>query len=143
MNTEVTKNERGLYIAHIDLGKAIYFDDEINLILRKLRKEKLYHPRLLYRGFDGERIDVVKQFGTDIPASNVIWCSDENYFCEKYGDDRSALRYAQNYVNPALSIYDGNKMTRGEDDQEYNFVEGISPLDALIAVFVLKYKPLV
>ncbi|MBS3168912.1 hypothetical protein J4210_00365 [Candidatus Woesearchaeota archaeon] len=98
----------------IHLSKAEgYAVTDADLVVEQSRKDRKYTPDLLYRGFDGRKIQVILQYGTDTPTSDEIYCSDERELRNGGMEEtRCALAYALRHPVPALAIYtNGHKFS--------------------------------
>jgi len=129
------------YIEELDISKTWDNKSMCDLIIKRLKKLKIYRPNILFRGFDGAKTEIVKQHGSDTPQRSTIWCSSEKEFINEYGIDESALDYATYYEDrAALSIYDGDKLTQRKDDLEcqYRPKKGTNLKEALLIIFLLK-----
>ena len=120
----------------IDLSTDGDVATDVDIVVERLKYDGLYKPDLMYRGFDGKKLRIMLKHGTDTPNSDMIYCGDENELRE--GDNMSALKYAYYHSNPALAVYDGSKLTGGEESYEKKrFIDSQQKLDALIAVYLL------
>lgn len=130
--------ERKPIFKKIDLSKAETWNGSRegykDYIVDQLKKSGVYSPDILYRGFDVERVGMVKKDGTDIPESEMIWCSKEGELLNGI-DGESALTYA--LEGNGLSIYNPEKLDLVDDMHCYKPKEGLSFKDALLGSFNL------
>ncbi len=124
----------------IDLSKADgHTVTDADLVVRRLKKDRQYTPYLLYHGFNGERLEIMLEHGTDTPDSDMIFCGNENELRESGTEaTMNALAYAMDQPIPALSVYDGSKLTTGDCYQRQRFIDPTRKLDALVAVYLLQ-----
>ncbi|GEM_PF-5333676 len=124
----------------IDLREADgYFKTDADLVVDRLRLDGLYNPRLMYRGFNGKRLNIMLKHGTDIPSSDMIFCCDEEKLRSTGMEETEcALDYAIKQPIPALAVYDGSRLKVSQVDNRMEFIEPSKKLDALVAVFLLK-----
>ena len=119
----------------IDMSKADGQSiTEFDLIKRALGDK--YRSNLLYRGFDGKRIDRVLETGRDT-ESPILFLATEEVILGN--DDRSApnpLDYAFDQKIPALSVYAPEKVAPINPHAHEYRVEDES---SLVAVFRLNY----
>lgn len=114
-----------------------------DLIINRLRELGLYSPDLIYRGYDGNKIEVVKQYGTDIPASKIIDASKEGELADESRLEQSAIKFSiMAHDVGGLSVYDSNKFIGHVEGNPYSYQlrEGATFEDALVAVFELDEK---
>ena len=117
-----------------------YVATEADLIVDKLKFDGLYKPNLLYRGFDGKKLKILLEHGTDTPNSDTIFCGDEGDLRREDSDDGMDIIYhALLHKISALVVYDGSKLT---DDslayQQKTFTDPKNKLEALVAIYVLQ-----
>jgi len=133
-----------LVIGKIDFDLSAAWDTEaerefFDLFVEKLKALGMYRPNLLYRGFNGERVKIIKKHGTDNPDSNTTWCSTASEL--SFDDDSgNALRYALLTEKSGLAIYDGEKLEGGIGPIPYLYKpkEGGNFKKALLAIFILR-----
>ena len=113
----------------VDIKGAYDTEDEISTFITALKERGIYKQGLLFSGFDGNMIG--KQFYSDRPEGN-IFCSTEKELLP-LSDEPSAFIYALDYENPAIAIYDPQKM-KNVGNYEYRMKEP----SALIAIVRLK-----
>lgn len=137
-----TPKQKELKIISMDLSKSWDKESQRDIIIQKLKRLKIYKPNLLFRGLDGDKINVIKEHGTDDPDVDMVFCSTEGELADEYGMKESALDFASEYHVPAVAVYDGNKMIEqieeGGGGYEYSPKSGFNFKDALIAVLMLK-----
>ncbi|MBI4152639.1 hypothetical protein HY495_02915 [Candidatus Woesearchaeota archaeon] len=123
----------------IDLRKADgYAITDADLVVEQLRKDRKYTPDLMYRGFDGRRLEIMLQYGTDTPTSDEIYCGNEEELRNGgIEETECALAYALRHPVPALAIYDSSLLDRGQEKDRV-FMDPSKKLEALVAVYLLK-----
>ncbi len=121
------------------MSKAYGIEEEVAIIRRALRRNHKYKKGDLYRGFNGARIGVVLEHGTDVPGRGFTYASTEQELLEEEGD--GAIRFAGDYPKKALLVYDGELMRESNkgSDFDYEFLPGVKPQNALRAILVLNY----
>jgi len=132
---------------------APYVEQKVKIIIDRLKKLGLYNPDLLYRGFSGENIQRILEYGTDSIrdeeegydeeeeyTEDVVYCSSEKDLTNEYGTEQSAIEYALREEVPALAVYDGKKLESTPVPYEYEAKESNKLKDALIAIFNLDIK---
>jgi hypothetical protein len=124
----------------IDLSKADgYAVTDTDLIIKRLKRDRRYKPDLMYRGFNGARLHIMLEHGTDTPDSDMIFCgNEEDLRCEGIDCGRKPLPCAFNHLKPALAVYDGSKLTIGDCCQRRRFIDPERKLNALVAVYLLQ-----
>jgi len=105
----------------IDLSKVDgYTSTDAEAIIERLERDGFYKPDLIFRGFNGEMLEIMLKHGTDSPDSDMIFCGDEEDLRE--GGSMNALEYAFKHSKPALAVYDGPKLTEGDCYQRKRFI---------------------
>ncbi len=114
--------------------------EDAETVISELKNRKLYRPRLMYRGFNGNRIALVCEHGSDTPRSDLIYLGDEDDLKvspHDYGGNMNALYYAFLYKKPALAVYNGDMFIIGDCAQRQRFISPAKKIEALVAVFML------
>lgn len=93
-------------VYEIDLSKAWDTLSQVELFIRKLKRLKIYRPNLLFRGFDGQKMSMMFSGRS---GKNIIFCSQEFDLFNENGFCENALKYAFQYDEPAIAIYDDDK----------------------------------
>ncbi len=128
------------FFSELDLGGALYQEEEIEMVVNELKRRKLYDDDLLYRGFNGKRLSLVDQTGTDSPERSHIFLVTEKEWRESFYDSvfiPNPVEYAYYFPVPALSVYRG-KLLEAVSDYEYEFSNKSDLRKALVGVFSLK-----
>lgn len=115
-------------------------ESQRDLILDHLKRLGIYKPGLLFRGFDGKDLGVVKQFGTESTDMESVFCSTEDQLADPEGAEESALDYSFKHNESCIAVYDPDILTQGNKDlpYQYSVVKGESFRDALLAILVFK-----
>lgn len=133
--------QKRILVKEISLSKTWDLESQRDLIVEKLKEWGMNPANLLFRGFDADKIDLMKKFGTDNPQDEIIFASTEEELTE---DEsmlmRSAINYAIRHESSGLAIYDKRKLMLKDDDvesayrpeNEHNFK------DALLLIIILK-----
>jgi hypothetical protein len=131
-------NLKKLKIEVIDLKNA---DNDKNhpklLIIKALKNAGKYRKGLYYRGFDGNYINIVQKYGTDMPESKSTYVAPESVMEGKtvaIGGD--PIVFALNKKIPAMVVYDGQLLTRFRSPSTADFKW--SAIDAVVALFKFK-----
>lgn len=128
--------------AEVDLSEGWDRESFRDIIIERLKELGIYGPNLLFRGFSGKKIEIIKQHGTDIPADTVIFCSTESQLVDERSQSQSALDFALDKKKAGLAVYDGEKLVADSDKYgsgyEYRSKEGSNFKEALLAVLILK-----
>ena len=125
----------------LDLREADgYAVTDADLVIESLKKDRRYMHGLMYRGFDGRKLEILLKHGTDDPCFDSIFCCHEEDLndCGIESTD-NALIYANGKGVPALAVYDGSKLTMDDCTNKFRFVNPKNKLDALVAVYLLKW----
>ena len=133
--------QKGPIEATIDLSESWDKESMRDLIIEKLKELGIYKPDLLFRGFNGKKIEVVRQNGTDTPDSPVIFCSKESELADEHAMEQSALDFALENKKAGLSVYEGDKLSEvntGFHSYQYTAKKDTKLKDALIAIFTLE-----
>lgn len=125
-------------VEELDLSLACDLATRKYLIIERLKELGLYSPNLLFRGFDGARIEILKRTGTDEPTEGrAVSCSRENELTD-LADEKTEIEIALDHDEPGLSVYDGNKLYL-EVFNTYIPKKGKTLKEALLAIFLLRY----
>lgn len=123
--------------ATVDLSEGWDKESMRDILIERLKELGIYQPNLLFRGFDGNKIEVVKQHGSDSPNIPTVYCSKENELADEYAIEQSALDFALGQEKAGLAVYEGIKL---EEDIRYRYraKKGTSLKEALLAVLILE-----
>jgi hypothetical protein len=122
-------------IESLDMSSAWDTESQKDLVIERLKELGLYKPDLLYRGFDGEKVKAVLEYGTDKKGENQIWGSAEEDLADSQARRQSAIKFAMYQDVPGLAVYDRSKLIDGDEEYSYAAAPGRSIKDALIIVF--------
>jgi len=127
----------------IDLSEAWDSESQFELFLHKIKRRGVLKDNFLFRGVDGDRISEL--FDPDLHGDEegCIFCytleemrqNIINQLCEFHP---TVLGYADDFDNPVVAVYDFSKLEKGVE-YDYCLKEGVSPSEAIVAVFLLKY----
>ena len=126
-------------VTGIDMTSATYLGTEVRLISRALRRLGLKPRQLLYRGFDGNKLDVMLKHGTDILDHDSTFAVPFKGLMHDGDIDENPLMYTSLFNRMALACYDLNQMAHGDAEYDYAFKNPQSKQEALIAVLKLYY----
>ncbi|HUT22027.1 MAG TPA: hypothetical protein VMX18_01305 [Candidatus Bipolaricaulota bacterium] len=134
--------QRELIVTTVDLSKGWDTESMRDILIERLKELGIYQPNLLFRGFDGNKIEVIKQHGTDIPDDTVIFCSTEGQLVDEYAMEESALDFSLGQEKAGLAVYDGARLFKDSSKYgsgyEYQPKKGTSFKEALLAVLILE-----
>lgn len=134
--------QREPVVATVDLSESWDKESMRDILIERLKELGIYQPNLLFRGFDGNKIKVLMQYGTDIPDDSVIFCSTEGQLVDEYGTEESALDFSLSQEKASLAVYDGNKLIEDSSKYgsgyEYQLKKGATFKEALLAVLTLE-----
>ena len=124
----------------LDLRKADgYAVTDADLVIASLKKDKCYMPGLMYRGFDGRKLEVLLKHGTDCPEfNNIFCCSEKDLHGCGVESTNNPLIHASDKTIPALAVYNGSKLEMDDCPDKFRFIDSKNKLDALVAVYLLK-----
>jgi hypothetical protein len=125
----------------IDLSKTNYTVSELDLIIGQLKRDSLHRPNLLFRGFNGQRLETILTTGTDNPKSDLTFCATESDFNDEMGEspNENPIVHASLQPIPALAVYDGSQLEEVPGvSYQYRFRNPSRRLDALVTVYLLK-----
>lgn len=136
---------RKVPVIELDLSKAEDWngrEGERDYIIGALKRLNLYKSGLLFRGFDGEKIESVQRDGSGTSHKYGFHASTESELVPITTDGQSALDFAMDYDVSALAIYDKDKLFGPGDGQgcveyEYKPKDGHTFKDALVAILIL------
>lgn len=95
-------------VANLDLRDAWDSMSEIDLLMKQLRKLKIYNQYLVFRGFDSRRIDQVLETGSDRALDKGTFLASESDMTDPTTDNTTnPIWYALRYPNSAIVVYDG------------------------------------
>ncbi|RJQ33820.1 hypothetical protein C4556_03850 [Candidatus Parcubacteria bacterium] len=133
MTLEQGRNaERGPSIYIADVSKGWDTVSQTELFIKALRKMPFYRASLLYSGFDADGIGKSWHSAED---PGVIYCTDEHNLTLEHADN--PFQYALAYKNPAIGVYDPDKMEPLPSRNE--FAHTMKDPSALIAIVRLKF----
>ena len=143
MSAEHRENppQREPIVATVDLSEGWDRESIRDILIERLKELAIYQPNLLFRGFDGNKIEVVKKYGTDNPNSLTIFCSKERELADEYAAEESALDFALDQKKAGLAVYEGDKLwqkTNVDPTYRYRAKEGTNLKEALLAVLILE-----
>ncbi|MDP2947329.1 MAG: hypothetical protein Q8N88_04375 [Nanoarchaeota archaeon] len=133
--------QKRILVKEIDLSKTWDMESQRDLIIEKLKEWGMNPANSIFRGFDANKLDLMKKFGTDNPQDEIIFGSTEEELTE---DDsmlmRSAINYAIRHESSGLAIYDKEKLTSRDGDVESAYVpqKEHNFKDALLLIIILK-----
>jgi len=103
-------------------------------ITTRLKELGLYDENLIFRGIGQGELESVRKKGVD--KTKNFFATTESEMLNPISEN-SALKYALDYPEPAVLVYDGSKFEK-VSDYGYELLEGESYLGSLKAVFALK-----
>ncbi len=125
-------------IYEIDISSGWDSESLAEVFIKKLKELGIYKPNLLFSGFNGSEIGKTYS-GTR--GANIVFCSKENEL--KHGSsggdgglEHSALFYAHLYTNPAVALYEAEKLEEAPEEHDGGYM--IKNPSALIAIVLLK-----
>lgn len=123
-------------VLNVDLFKAESWKGKEGFrdyIIKELKDNGLYKENLVFRGFDGKRIESVKKNGIDI---GVLFASNETQLYDETGLSQSAIDFALTHDVGAISVYDADKLINVEP---YTYMPKTDSTfkDALVAILNL------
>lgn len=123
----------------LDLSKADgYAVTDADLVIEKLKQDKCYKQGLVYRGFDGRKLETMLKHGTDYPKFDTIfYCTEEDLRNCGIESTENALIYASEKAIPALAVYDGTKFIE-DNSNRLRFIDTKNKKAALVAVYLLR-----
>lgn len=128
--------------ATVDLSKGWDRESMRDILIERLKKLNIYQTDLLFRGFDGNKIEIIKKHGTDIPKDTVIFCSTEGQLVDEYGLEESALDFSLEQEKSGLALYDGSQLLQDIEKYgsgyEYKPKKGTNFKEALLAILILE-----
>ena len=129
----------------IDLNKADgYVLTEADIIIEKLKKDGIYKPNLIYRGFNGEMMITMLKTGADITnddcGDEAIYADGEKSLRETPQSSENPLSYGIESLVPALAVYNGSKLKGVQGGKMFSFKNPKKKLEALVAVYKLKFQ---
>ena len=133
--------QRRILVREINLSKTWDLESQRDLIIEKLKEWGMNPTNLIFRGFDANKIDLMKKFGTDNPQDEIIFASTEEELTE---DEsmlmRSAINYAIRHESSGLAVYDRSKLILKDDnvDSAYRPENKHNFKDALLLIIILK-----
>lgn len=127
--------KREIFVETVDMVSAGDLGDEVRIISRAIRRLGRNPRLLLYRGFNGEFLNIMLEHGTDTPYANFIYASP---FDDLAGGGENPLDYAAAFDKLALACYDQRKM-REDIGYRYFFKDPSLKLGALVGVLKLIY----
>ena len=127
-------------VATVDLSECWDKESMRDILIEQLKKLGIYRPNLLFRSFNGSRIAVVKQHGTDNPKASTVFCSKESELADQQGMEESSLDFVLNQKKVGLAVYEGEKLEQRDVDPTYRYRAkvGTNLKEALLAVFILE-----
>ncbi|MDO8555997.1 MAG: hypothetical protein Q7R96_02375 [Nanoarchaeota archaeon] len=113
--------------------------------LRFVKRDGIYRPDLLYRGFNGKKLGLMLSQGTDLTrttdefdARKQTFCSTKHQLLQIDDTGLNAMRHAIGAKIPAIAVYNGSLLTvLDEAFCLYEFNNPAKKLDALIAVYLI------
>lgn len=124
----------------INMQKADgYGVEEIDVIVEDLKDRNIYSSNLVYRGFNGRKLEAVLRDGSDTKGN--IFGSLESEIRDPFQISRNQnpFDFATDFEHPCLAVFDGLKLRRIGRSYEYQFVSPDDKKGALVAVYELKY----
>ena len=136
-----TPTQREPIVTTVDMSAGWDKESMRDILIKRLKEIGIYSPNLLFRGVSANKIEVVKQYGTDTPKKEGTFCSTEAQLADEHSADESALDYAIE-EGAGFAVYDGGKMQKNERGDslgfEYRARDGHNLKEALLAILILK-----
>ena len=138
------KKTSPIVFEELDLSKSDTWNGQEGVrdfIIQRLKTLQLYSPNLVFRGFNGKRMEMIKKNGVDIFLNGYFFGSTEVELASETRIEQSAIDYALRNDIPGLAVYDGEKfLSFPQTDCEYMYElkKGVTYKEALLAVFILK-----
>lgn len=132
-------------VEELDLTKAFDTENEAEIIEERIdqliKGLGLDRNDLILRGFDGtpQKINNLLKHGNDIPGGKMFFAGGIEGMHDPYESAYgNPLRYADQQKNPAIAVYDPNKVESGEKYYEYVLKPDAKGPEAVLAIFKLK-----
>ncbi len=124
----------------IDLSRADgYAVTDADIVRRMLKQDGCYKKGLVFRGFDGRKLEKMLKYGTDNPNSAISYgCTEQELDDCGIDSVNNALVCAGEKAIPALAVYDSLKLNMDSYPYEFGFADPKNKLDALVAVYILR-----
>jgi hypothetical protein len=112
-------------------------DDYTELLLNRLKQDKVYRKGLLFTGIYDVDETTVKKYGADSSNRKTTFAHTED---ELFSRESTTTIWEYAYMgdnNKMILIYDGSKL---ESDliNEYTFSDGVKPINALVAAYTIR-----
>jgi hypothetical protein len=126
-------------VGTIRLGSADgYALTQFGLVKAALKAAGKYQPDLLYRGIDGNNIQLLLASGQDTPSVDLFCATEEQITADSptQGLDHNPFDYAFDHERPALAVFDP-AFLQEVTFSTYRFKNPERKLEALVVVYRL------